>query len=523
MKRLFWLTALLLLVLSCEKSTAPLEEDIRTGDELSHEMIVLGEKLQDPYSYGNMTKALGSLYPTKANRIDITPTDVYVRFLPANDKEFERLQSLGISLMDHPLDYRIVRDGDYYHDPSIAEDNITWQYAVLPHGFKIPDDIRHEVLDDCYIPENDPSTRSADIDWTAVEKESFRLTGNSTLFPVETRSGGGRPKGRVTIVDDDIAEGKPIGVSGVKVVCNTFVKFSSCYTDRDGYYEINKNYSSNPRYRLLFHNEKGFDIGFNKLLVPASTSTLGKGEPTGIDAVITSKSDRKLYTRCVVNNATYDYIMRCSEDDMNVTPPPSNLRIWIFQKLEVSSAVMMRHGAFIDNSLITKFLGQYAPLLKLFLPDITLGLHDVEDYRTIYSKTFHELAHASHFAQVGKSFWDNYIEYIIGSFVDSGGETYGTGTGDNAGYCAVGEMWAYFMQSKGYHDRYGGSMPTSGTSYWFHPQILRYLYERGMSSGDIFKAFTKEVTSVEELRKKLIELYPDNKAMIEQVFTRYSE
>ena len=54
--------------------------------------------------------------------------------------------------------------------------------------------------------------------------------------------------------------------------CNVFVKFASTFTTRDGYYTIPKTFSSSPRYRLMFQNQKGFEIGFNLLLVPASLS-----------------------------------------------------------------------------------------------------------------------------------------------------------------------------------------------------------------------------------------------------------
>ena len=74
----------------------------------------------------------------------------------------------------------------------------------------------------------------------------------------------------------------------------------------------------------------------------------------------------------------------------------------------------------------------------------------------IYSITCHELAHASHFMQVGKDWWDKFIIYILTSYVSTG-ETYGNGSGENAGYCAVGEMWAYYMQNRMFNDRYGES------------------------------------------------------------------
>lgn len=505
-----------------EKGLNNFNEDESGAEIVAHEMIELGKKLEDPYSVNNVTKALASLYPTKAGRVDVKPTDIYVRFLPKTDAEYQKLITLGYDLMDHPLDYQIVRDGDYYHDPEVSEEDITWQYAVLPHGTVLPHDIYHEVLDDCFIP--DINTKSVDgIDWDAVERESFRLTGNEELLAPVTKAGATKPAGRITIVDDDANGGQPFGVSEVKVVCNVFVKFSTTYTDRDGYYSIPKKYSSRPRYRLRFKNRKGFAIGFNKVLVTASSSALGKGSPAGMDVTITKKSDRKLWCRSVVNNAAYDYICRCDADDMNVARPAKNLRIWLFQKMKSSSAVMMRQGAFIDNALIRGFLGEYASLIKIFLPDITLGLSGTTEYASIYSETCHELAHASHFAQVGKSYWDKYIEFIMKSYVATGGKTYGNGTEPLAGYCEVGEMWGYFMQNSMYHDRYGGSMPNTGMSHWFHPQIFRYLEERGITKSQLFAALQPDIHSRADLKKKLLTLYPGKSAIIRQVFERYAD
>lgn len=507
----------------CSKeATDAYQEDLSDSNSVGHEMIVLGRKLDDPYSVENMTRAVSNLYPTKAGRIDITPTDVYVRFLPQDEGEYKTLESLGFDLIDHPLDYQIIKDGDYYRDPAISDDEITWQYAVVPHGTSLPADIEHEVLDNCFIPR--AGTRSGDgIDWDAVEAESFRITGNSNLLQPGTRGVSGYPEGRITIVDKNANGGKAFGLAGVKVVCNTFVKFSSAYTDRDGYYKIDREFTSNPRYRLMFTNKEKFSIGFNLILIPASMSALGTGPASGIDVEITESSERKLWCRSVVNNAAYDYIMRCGEEDMNILRPPKGLRIWLFQKMRASSAVMMKQGAFIENSLIKSFLGEYSALIRLFLPDITLGLKDKGDYSRIYSLTCHELAHASHFAKVGKDYWDNYIFYIISSFVSSGGETYGNGTGKGAGYCEVGEMWGYYMQNALFHDRYGGTMPIAGTSYWFRPQIFRYLEERGLSRSEIFASLTDETIDRNSLKAKLLELYPTKSSIILEVFERYAQ
>jgi len=510
-----------LVAVSCDRRG--LDPDIQFDDpyQVSHDMIVLGDKLEDPYSVENISAAVKSLYPTKASRIDITATDLYVRFLPENQSDYERLEEMGVKMMDHPLDYQIVREGDYYHDPSIPEDDITWQYAVVKSGFRFPDGIYYEVLDECYISDNDASTRAADIDWSAVEREAYRLTGNDSLLAPQTRAGDQFPEGRITIVDEKYGTGDPVGVAGVMVSANSFVKIAVTYTDDEGYYRFDKTFSSEARYRIIFRNKKGFGIGMNLLLAPASVSTLGKNPASGVDLEIDASSDRKLFTRAAVNNSVNDYYEFCQNEDEGISVPPSDLRIWLFQKMTASSTPMLQHGAILDKYIFSQYLGEYSSLIKMFLPDVTLGLGAVESYEDIYGLVVHELPHASHYMKVGNTFWDKYITYVIKSFVTSVGAVYGSGTEKDAGYCEVGEMWGYFMQNSMIRTRYGALDRAYGTSWWFSPQIFLYMEERGLTRGKIFKAMTTDVTDISGLKSSLTDNYPEYAGMIGQAFERY--
>lgn len=510
-------------LLLCCCSTRGLDDyaylDYDYGRELTHGEIVLGDRLENPYTTENMRDAFESLYPTKA-RQEIQTTNLYVRFLPSGQEDFDALAAKDVHLTDHPLDFEIVQEGDWYHDPDIPEGECTWQYAVVPVDFDFKG-FEYEIIDEIFISENKVATRSDDVDWEALEREAYRMTGNSSRLSPLTKSGPARPTGRITIIDSDWSGGKPVGVSGVKVVCNSFVKFSTCYTDRDGYYSMPKEFTSDVRYNLLFKNEKGFGIGFNAILVPASVSTLGKSSPTGVNLTVTSESEQKLFTRCVVNNAVYDYFNRCKDSDFKICPPPLDLRLWIFYNLSASSAVMMHQGTVVSETHISEFLGSYAGLVKLFAPDITIGTKGRSSYPEIYKTVIHELAHASHYAQVGNDYWNNYIWYILESFIMTGGMTYGKGEGDKAGYCEIGEMWAYYLESKLYQERYGGIRQSFGTSYWFYPQIFRTLEERGLPADDIFAALEADVTSRDDLLYKMENLYPYKRTVISQVFSRY--
>lgn len=524
MKNFFFILASLALATSCiGKLFEPVSEKVDLGeDALGHEMIVLGEQLQDPYSVENVTKALASLYPTKADRLKLDPTHLYVRILPSSQEEYEMLAGLGLVMVDHPVDYRIIREGDYYHDPTVPEGELTWQYTVVPPDFQFPDGVCHELLDECYIVDEASSVKSSDIDWAAVEREAYRITGNEDMLSAQTRADEApqRPSGRITIIDSDYPFA-PEGIKGVMVSCNSFVKFANAYTDEDGNYSMRTSFTGDVRYRLVFRNRKGFNIGLNLVLVPASVSTMGKGPSSGMDMRIDEYSDSKLFRRAVVNNAAYDYYASCEDGGVNMKTPPTNLRIWLFRNVEGSSAVMLHQGAMVDSDLFSRFLGEYAPLLKMFLPDVTLGLRGAESYAQIYLLTVHELAHASHFMKVGTDFWDKYIDYIITSFVSSGFVTYGVGTEQNHGYCEVGEMWAYYIQTMFLRQRYGVKTQVFGSSYWFTPQVLVYLDERGLGRYKIFPALLPDTIDKESLQDRLLALYPELRTVINQAFGRY--
>lgn len=490
-------------------------ENIDVSDDSGHDMIVLGKQLEDPYSLDNMTKALQSLYGTKADRVVLAPTDYYVRFLPEDENQFEELEAMGLVMLDHPVDYEIIREGDYYHDPSIEDGNITWQYAVVSKDFEFPSGILYEKLDECYLSENDESLTKSDwIDWSEVEREAYKMTGNSGLLSSSTKADSGNPSGRITIFDEKL--NKEVGVKGVKVSCNSFVKFGNAYTDEEGNYAIAKNFTSDVRYRMVFKNKKGFAIGFNLLLVPASVSSFGKNSPSGLDIHIDSNSERKLFCRSVVNNAGYEYYEDCLA--RGIQQPPSNLRVWLFQFLGSSSTPMLQQGAVVDNSLLTEFLGEYSLLLKMFLPDVTLGMKGKYDFPSIYSSAVHEFAHASHFMKAGTKYWDRYIQFILKSFVTSGFTTYGVGTETDHGYCEIGEMWAYYVESMFYRERYGDKSASFGNSFWFDPTIFLKLDERGMIRQSIFKSLSSDVCDIETLHKKLLSLYPEMKTAINQSF-----
>ena len=85
-------------------------------------------------------------------------------------------------------------------------------------------------------------------------------------------------------------------------------------------------------------------------------------------------------------------------------------------------------------------------------------------------------------------------------------------------------MWAYYLSSLLYKERYGGQLRDFGADNWVKPQIFRYIDQRGVGREVIFEALgQKEVVDIVSLRSALIKLVPAKKTVIEQAFALYGK
>lgn len=82
---------------------------------------------------------------------EITTTHYYIRFLPSDTVEVDLLtDDSALDLYDYPLDYEIAQGGDYYHDPDLPADQVTWQYTVVPVDYQFPN-VQYEIIDDLFM------------------------------------------------------------------------------------------------------------------------------------------------------------------------------------------------------------------------------------------------------------------------------------------------------------------------------------------------------------------------------------
>ena len=200
------------IITSCKKEVQLSPSTISNKNlQQNEDMIILGEQLEDPYSIINMKKAYASLRKSgDVPEIDITPTHKYLRFLPKNEIEWGLLKSdTTIHLYDYPLNFEVKNIGTYYHDASLPDSTITWQYCVLPIDYVLPI-IHYEEIYDVFIPEENETKKlknGNDINdfYIKLEAESVKLTGN---LPDNTerieKASKWTPKGKIRVWDNHL-------------------------------------------------------------------------------------------------------------------------------------------------------------------------------------------------------------------------------------------------------------------------------------------------------------------------------
>lgn len=143
-KNLFFLPMLLVILFSCtiesplsnvvENEDIPLTRSSVTTEDMDRPLI-LGARLENPYSVANMKLAAQSLldkgHAISLHPNNITSTHVYVKFLPQNESELNDLVQFDIELFDFPLDYEILEPGNEYRQPGLADSVPNNRYASI--------------------------------------------------------------------------------------------------------------------------------------------------------------------------------------------------------------------------------------------------------------------------------------------------------------------------------------------------------------------------------------------------------
>lgn len=220
-------------VVSCikdEKMDSSFNSDYLKGNS-NVEKTILGRKIEDPYNIKHMIEAL-AIMENEENDIPIhtlEPTGVYVRVLTHNGDEMDALLADStIAWFDYPLDFEIVNPGAYYHDPDLSDENMSWEYAVLPLGYFLPENLNVDTLHLIFIPDEHPMYQQFQDFFDKLENISFKLCYGDSHSPKATKW---TPSATITVYDDWKGI---IPLQGVRIKAHNAGKTAWAITDANG-------------------------------------------------------------------------------------------------------------------------------------------------------------------------------------------------------------------------------------------------------------------------------------------------
>jgi hypothetical protein len=340
---------LLICTISCRKNfneKITYENNASTTSSRESNETILGVPIRNPYKVETVNMAIALLKKMKtqgllkdgngitpANMSVINPDDtisvglgggplppnyLYIRFLPANIEQLTKLEDdLGLDLWDVPLDREIEQEGEWYQDPSLPADAITWQYTMVPVGYPIPEEIKHEIISTVFLFNEDAGEpNEPEDDWggdpvgpvdpigirntdgsmhirqyfaaygnpmkkaneqleqlaPGITREELyntlmTLTGNTEeLGEADAATGRRRryyPSGYLKVRNTDypvmaaidaLSDSDPL--KGAYVKSRNFFKLGHTYTDANGYFKIEKGYKRKAQVIVKFKNNR---------------------------------------------------------------------------------------------------------------------------------------------------------------------------------------------------------------------------------------------------------------------------
>ncbi|WP_053405038.1 hypothetical protein [Persicobacter sp. CCB-QB2] len=364
-------------------------------------MTKLGNQLDNPFSVKNMSLAWENLKKENSklrmgNSEDvIKTTHLYLKFIPKNEEQLSILaRDTSLVLYTYPLDYEIVKEGNFYHDPSVPVSQPTYQYCAIEKDQQIPEQIEYEVLEELFIPdeaENNENVRLNSIFNEEITQqlidEAYRITGNEDFSSENSKVAASkwRPSGRIRVWDD--VRGNWSGVVGVEVRARRWFTTYKGQTNSTGSFTCNGTFRRDANYSLKWeqyhYSIRSGSFGQAKLDGPKRRGSWFRD--------IGNNELQKLYA--FIHLASYNYYYG---NRLWLKRPPLN---GIFKP-------QMKIGGHDEDGRSNhnknrRCLG-FSDRIRIFR-NINGSRRNSEE---IYNVTLHELAHASHW-ELRKGNWSS--------------------------------------------------------------------------------------------------------------------
>ncbi len=451
---------------------------------------MLGNVRPNPYTVANFTAAYNTLY--EPDIPSLPTTHYYVKFLPATQNDVVVLAKSDLNLYEYALDREVIKMGNAYKEAGTPASQLIPFYAVVRAGQSLPN-IPYQNLANLHLGSMDERLVRA-----ALQRLGYNPDVIGYIMPDDPGDGSGgggggtaelqlnacgcqvykeqrKPGGCIQV--RDVEKGVFEGVKNVKVIIkDTWFTEVEAWTDDNGCFRINNRHYGQAwmwvRYRSDRVQVRGARSSFDavwewafpiKDYVGVLDGPVFNNIEVRYDMWNNQGSAAHLqWGAATVNNAVNEFISYAIADGIN--PPPPFLDIYVGRNHDygyalMSSQTLISQAVFTVLIQTSYFAGPFGPLIAVigasvvqaYLPDIYVGI----DYRNsdrLKWLAYHEIAHASHWTNVGgSSYWDN----VVNAEVFAGG--HGSFGSQNAGLISLVESWADHIGTT-YADRtYGGS------------------------------------------------------------------
>ncbi|MCX6166556.1 MAG: hypothetical protein NT021_01030 [Sphingobacteriales bacterium] len=225
--------------------------------------LILGKKLNNPYTIENMKLAVAALNKKGLYRLapaQVKASHYYVRFTPTDSVQANALDKQpNLTLYPYPLDYEIAERGNYYLDPSTPKGAFAYQYASVKVNYPFSRQIKYEILSPLYIPEEDQALKGTE-NVSYVEQllnQAYKQTGNFqdtvALSKPNVKHPWYAPGGKIQVWDTRL--NKLIGLEGLDMRARRWFTTYHARTDFFGNYRMNNTFKHPCNYSLWFNQE----------------------------------------------------------------------------------------------------------------------------------------------------------------------------------------------------------------------------------------------------------------------------
>lgn len=426
--------------------------------------IVLGEKYENPF-------ILSTIQSRSLTGEQIEANYFYFKCRTTDNEKTNWLNEKFGFLSIIPLDREIIQGGCFYDDGESTE-NGQWYYLICEKekfDEVVAQNIEVQIIEEMYLDEEDLSLLRCDNleipedTYLEVDIENSSRGIFSSIKKFIKKYIANKPSGKVSVYDT--TTNSYVGVKGIKVISNQLGIIGTDTTNSSGKFSISVPYSSlayKVQMALRFENS---DVVLNttsnaSALTGAITYYVASHWIEGLSSINYKLEKDTQYARyATVLNAVWDYHTWCSENSIT---HPSFLNILVTDKLDGACTPLCHYAAAdLETALIdtvTLALGLPLGVLTTALsPDIIIGRKNAlnDDYtEVLYSLTFHELSHASHFFGLefnARNVWlREYGDMISGwlKTISKGGDPFNNAyTDGGTDLIKLIESWGYFSEN----------------------------------------------------------------------------